>query len=202
VTENFSAIGFHANFILLCQARSIRYPQTSIIKVYPMKSFKSNSIALVSVALLFLGGCSQGEKASEPNNSQTSAPAASEPTPSPPSAAPAATAKTDHPKTSQGGQIVESGAYYLEFLTQKETTGTHLDFYLKKGDKREPVPDARVIAQVQLPNGKQQTLELKYDAEGKHYYGTFSGKEAGQYPVKVTANINGEKVDGRFTFTQ
>jgi hypothetical protein len=164
-----------------------------MLKVHHMKLFKSSSIALASIGLLFLGGCSQGEKASEPNNSPTSAPAASQPV---------ATAKTEHPKTSQGGQVVESGAYYLEFLTQKQTTGTHLDLYLKKGDKREPVPDAKVIAQVQLSNGKQQTLELKYDPEGKHYYGTFPGKDAGQYPVKVTANINGEKVDGRFTFTQ
>lgn len=167
-----------------------------------MKSFKSNLIVLGSVGLLFLGACSQGEKASEQNNSQTSAPVASQPAASPPNAAPVATAKTEHPKTSQGGQVVESGAYQLEFLTQKEATGTHLDLYVKKGDKREPVPNAKVIAQVQLPNGKQQTLELKYDAEGKHYYGIFPGKDAGQYPVKVTANINGEKVDGRFNISQ
>ncbi|MGL5064527.1 MAG: hypothetical protein ACRC62_31445 [Microcoleus sp.] len=167
-----------------------------------MKALKSNLMVLGSVGLLFLGSCSQGEKASEPNNSPTSAPAASQTEPAPATASPAVTAKTEHPKTSQGGQVVESGAYYLEFLTQKEATGTHLDLYVKKGDKREPVPNAKVIAQVQLPNGKQQTLELKYDAEGKHYYGIFPGKEAGQYPVKVTANINGEKVDGRFNISQ
>ncbi len=167
-----------------------------------MKSLKSHLIVLGSVGLLFLGACNQGEKASEPNNSPTSNPAASQTAPSPPNASPAATAKTEHTKTSQGGQVVESGAYYLEFITQKQATGTHLDLYFKKGEKREPVPNAKVIAQVQLPNGKEQTLELKYDAEGKHYYGIFPGKDAGQYPVKVTANINGEKVDGRFTFSQ
>ena len=167
-----------------------------------MKSLKSHLIVLGSVGLLFLGACNQGEKASEPNNSPTSNPAASQTAPSPPNASPAATAKTEHTKTSQGGQVVESGAYYLEFITQKQATGTHLDLYLKKGEKREPIPNAKVIAQVQLPNGKQQTIELKYDAEGKHYYGIFPGKDAGQYPVKVTANINGEKVDGRFTFNQ
>ncbi|MCU0543197.1 MAG: hypothetical protein MUE44_13665 [Oscillatoriaceae cyanobacterium Prado104] len=158
-----------------------------------MKSFKSNLIVLGSVGLLFLGGCSQGEKASEPNNSPASTPAAAQP---------ATTAKTEHPQASKGGQVVKSGGYHLEFLTEKEDAGTHMDLYVKKGEKLEPVPNAKVVAQVQLPNGKQQTLELKYDAEGKHYYGTFPGKEAGQYPVKVTANVNGEKVDGRFTFTQ
>jgi hypothetical protein len=97
---------------------------------------------------------------------------------------------------------VESGAYLLEFVTEKEATGTHLDLYLQKGDKKEPVPNAKVTAQVQLPNGKQQTLALKYDAEGKHYAVVFPGKEPGQYPVKINADINGEKVDGRFTFNQ
>ncbi|MCC3433724.1 MAG: hypothetical protein JGK08_28295, partial [Microcoleus sp. PH2017_04_SCI_O_A] len=81
-------------------------------------------------------------------------------------------------------------------------TGTHLDLYLQKGDKKEPVPDAKVSAQVQLPSGKQQTLALKYDPEGKHYAVVFPGKDPGQYPVKVNADIKGEKVDGRFTFTQ
>ncbi len=167
-----------------------------------MKSLKSNLIVLGSVGLLFLGACSNDNQATNSNSTPTTSPVASKPDSASPAASPAATAKTEHTKTSQGGQVVESGAYYLEFLTQKQATGTHLDLYLKKGDKREPVPDAKVIAQVQLPNGKQQTLELKYDAEGKHYYGIFPGQEAGKYSVKVTADINGEKVDGRFTFSQ
>lgn len=170
-----------------------------------MKSLKSNLIVLGTVGLLFLGACSKGGKGDEvnvPNSSPADSPVASQPNASSPAASPATTAKTEHPKQSKGGQVVESGAYHLEFVTQKEATGTHLDLYLQKGDKREPVPNAKVIAQVQLPNGKQQTLELKYDAEGKHYYGIFPGKDAGQYPVKVTANINGEKVDGRFNISQ
>jgi hypothetical protein len=167
-----------------------------------MKSIELNLIILSSVGLLFVGACSKGDQASEPNNSPTSAPVASQPASSVPTVAPAATAKTEHPKQSKGGQVVESGAYRLEFLTQKEATGTHLDLYLQKGDKYEPVPNAKVTAQVQLPNGKQQTLALKYDADAKHYAGVFPGKDAGQYPVKVTADINGEKVDGRFTFSQ
>lgn len=170
-----------------------------------MKSLKSNLIILGTVGLLFLGACSQGGKgdeASAPNSSPADSPVASQPNASSPAASPATTAKTEHPKQSKGGQVVNSGAYQLEFVTQKEATGTHLDLYLQKGDKGEPVPNAKVTAQVQLPNGKQQTLALKYDAEGKHYAGIFPGKDAGQYPVKVTANINDEKVDGRFTFNQ
>ena len=167
-----------------------------------MKSLKSNLMILASVGLLFLGACSKGDQASDPNSNPTSPPVASQPASSAPNAAPGAADKTVNPQASKGGQVVESGAYHLEFVAAKESTGTHLDFYLQKGDKREPVPNAKVTAQVQLPNGKQQTLALKYDADGKHYAVVFPGKEAGQYPVKVTADINGEKVNGRFTFNQ
>lgn len=155
-----------------------------------MKSLKSNLIILGSVGLLFLGACNKGDQASDTNSSPASSPVASQPA----SSAPA--------KATQGGQVVKSGAYYLEFVPEKEATGTHLDVFLQKGDKKEPVANAKVTAQVQLPNGKQQTLALKYDAEGKHYAVVFPGKDAGSYPVKVTADINGEKVDGRFTFNQ
>ena len=155
-----------------------------------MKSLKSNLIVLGSVGLLFLGACSKGDQASDPNSTPASPPVASQPA----SSAPATATK--------GGQVVKSGAYYLEFVPEKEATGTHLDVFLQKGEKKEPVPNAKVTAQVQLANGKQQTLALKYDAEGKHYAVVFPGKDAGSYPVKVTADINGEKVDGRFTFNQ
>lgn len=167
-----------------------------------MKTLKSNLIVLGSIGLLFLGSCSKGEEASAPNSSPAAPPVASQPNASSPAAPPAATAKTEHPKQSKGGQVVESGPYHLELVTEKEATGTHLDIYLQKGDKHEPIPNAKVTAQVQLPNGKQQTLALKYDADGKHYAVVFPVKDAGSYPMKVTADINGEKVDGRFTFTQ
>ncbi|MEG4862316.1 MULTISPECIES: hypothetical protein [unclassified Microcoleus] len=160
-----------------------------------MKTLKSSLIILGSVGLLFLGACGKADQTSDTNTTPPPPPAASQPA----SSAPATTSAT---KGANGGQVVNSGAYHLEFVPEKEATGTHLDLYLQKGDKKEPVPDAKVTAQVQLPNGKQQTLALKYDPEGKHYAVVFPGKEPGQYPVKVNADINGEKVDGRFTFTQ
>jgi hypothetical protein len=160
-----------------------------------MKTLKSSLIILGSLGLLFLGACGNDNKASDTNTSPASPPVASQPASSAPAAATGAQA-------TKGGQVVQSGAYHLEFVTEKEATGTHLDLYLQKGDKKEPVPNAKVSAQVQLPNGKQQTLAFKYDPEGKHYAVVFPGKDPGQYPVKVNADINGEKVDGRFTFTQ
>ncbi|MEG5057932.1 hypothetical protein QUB60_05765 [Microcoleus sp. A2-C5] len=159
-----------------------------------MKTLKSSLIILASGGLLFLGACG-GDKTSDTNTTPPPPPAASQPASSAPATTSAATG-------AKGGQVVNSGAYHLEFVPEKESTGTHLDLYLQKGEKKEPVADAKVTAQVQLPNGKQQTLALKYDPEGKHYAVVFPGKEPGQYPVKVNADIKGEKVDGRFTFTQ
>lgn len=167
-----------------------------------MKALKLSLVILGSIGLLFLGACSKGDQASDKNSSPASSPVASQPASSAPNAAPAGTGKTDRAKASKGGQVVESGAYHLEFVAEKEDTGTHLDFYLQKGDNHEPIPNAKVSAQVQLPNGKQQTLALKYDADGKHYTVVFPVKDAGQYPVKMAADINGEKVDGRFSFNQ
>ncbi|MEG4507552.1 hypothetical protein QUA81_28420 [Microcoleus sp. F6_B4] len=167
-----------------------------------MKTLKSSLVIVGSIGLLFLGACGKGDEKSDANSSPTSAPVASKPAPSAPSAGTAGTGKTDNAKAYKGGQVVESGAYHLEFVAEKEDTGTHLDFYLQKGDNHEPIPNAKVSAQVQLPNGKQQTLALKYDADGKHYTVLFPVKDAGQYPVKMAADINGEKVDGRFSFNQ
>jgi hypothetical protein len=161
-----------------------------------MKTLKSSLIILGSVGLLFLGACGKGDEASDTKITPTPPAAASKPASSAPAAAPAGA------KGAKGGQVVNAGAYHLEFVPEKEATGTHLDLYLQKGDKKEPVPDAKVSAQVQLPNGKQQTLAFKYDPAEKHYTALFPTKGAGQYPVKVNADIKGEKVDGRFTFTQ
>jgi hypothetical protein len=103
---------------------------------------------------------------------------------------------------SHGGQVVESGAYHLEFVPEKEENGTHLDFYLQRGDTHEAIPNAKVTALVQSPDGKQQSLNLTYDAEGKHYTILFPGTTTGQYQVKVTADVSGEIVNGRFNFQQ
>ena len=159
-----------------------------------MKSLKSNLIILGSVGLLFLVACNKGDQASDTNSSPASSPVASQPA----SSAPAA----DPGKATKGGQVVESGAYHLEFVTEKEATGTHLDLFLLKGDKKEPVPNAKVTAQVQLPNGKQQTLPLKYDAKGKRYAVVFPTKQPGQYAVNMTAIINRVKVESTIVFDQ
>lgn len=165
-----------------------------------MKSVKSLLIVLGSVSLIFLGACANSNQATNPENSPKSTPPADS---AAQTTTPTKTESSGHaPVPQKGGQVVESGAYHLEFVPVKEANGTHLDFYLQKGDNHEAIPNAKVTAQVQLPDGTQKTVPLTYDTEGKHYAALLAGKLAGQYQVKITSDINGEKVDGRFSFNQ
>ena len=102
----------------------------------------------------------------------------------------------------KGGQVVESGPYHLEFVPEKGDTVTHLDVYVQRGDNHEPIPNAKVTAQVQTPDGTQKSVNFTYDATDKHYTAKLPDKAAGQYQVKVTADISGQKADGRFSFNQ
>jgi hypothetical protein len=165
-----------------------------------MKSIKSLLMVLGSVSLFFLGACGNKNQATNSDSSPTST------QPAESTAQQTDAAKTESSghaaKPLAGGQVVESGPYHLEFVSVKEDNGTHLDFYLQKGDNHEAIPNAKVTAQVQLPDGTQKTLPLTYDAEGKHYAALLPGNTAGQYQVKITSDIEGQKVDGRFSFSQ
>ena len=165
-----------------------------------MKSIQSLLMVLGSVSLIFLGACGNNNQTTNSASSQTSAKPA-ESTVQPTDAT--KTESSGHAaKPLKGGQVVESGAYHLEFVPVKENNGTHLDFYLQKGDNHEAIPNAKVTAQVQLPDGTQKALDLPYDAGGKHYAALLAEKVTGQYQVKITSDIDGTKVDGRFSFNQ
>ncbi len=164
-----------------------------------MKSLKSGLIILGSVGLLFLGACSNGNQATNTENS----PATSTSSSQTPSVLTSPVTKTDSQHgESHGGQVVETGSYHLEFVPEKEASATHMDIYVLKGDNHQIVPDAKVTAQVQLPDGKQKTVAFTYDANDKHYTAKLTEKAIGQYQVKVTADVKGEKLNGRFTFNQ
>lgn len=167
-----------------------------------VRSLKSLLISIGSAGLLFLGACSSGNQTAN----TTSSPAA---TPSTTASAPAnnTMAKSeggmkdkDHGEARKGGQVVETGAYHLEFVPEKEADASHLDFYLLKDENHEPVPNAKVTAQVQLPDGSQKSLNLKYDAGDKHYTGILPGHAIGDYKVAILSDINGEKVNARYSF--
>jgi hypothetical protein len=165
-----------------------------------MLKIKPYLLVLTCTIVLFLGACSNTETSNSSNNSpETSANAS-------PTKKLENTNKTEekaHDSTPlKGGQVIESGPYHLEFVPAKESGGVHLDFYLQKGDNHEPIPDAKITAQIQLPDGTAKTLDLVYKAQEKHYAALLSETSKGQYQVKITADINGEKVDGRFSFNQ
>lgn len=112
-----------------------------------------------------------------------------------------------HPETAspqshggQGGQVVETGSYHLELVVGKEPAGTHIDFFLQKGDNHDPIPSAEVKAQIQLPDGSNKAFDMAYDADGKHYFTFLPGNIPGEYKVVVLSEIDGKKVNGRFRF--
>ncbi|GJD19984.1 unknown protein [Rivularia sp. IAM M-261] len=176
-----------------------------------MKSLKLGFVILASTSMLFLGACSGGtQESAESNKTET---AKTE------NVAKTETGKSekgdghDHKdgehsdshknsEHSHGGQVVESGAYHLELVTEKEDKGTHMHFHLEKGEKHEPVTNAKVTAQVQLPDGTQKNVDFKYDEKEKEYTALLPGNATGQYQMKVTANVGSEKVEGRFTVKQ
>jgi hypothetical protein len=157
------------------------------------------AINIASISLLFLGACS--------NSSETanSPPDAKEETVASSTEKKAEDGKKDaedHTKPSKGGQVVEVGQYHLEFVPEKEGNTTHLDLYLLTGNDHKAVPGAKVSAQVTLPDGTSKSVEMAYDAAGKHYAGKLDATTKGEYKVAILSDINGEKVNGRFSFTQ
>jgi hypothetical protein len=162
--------------------------------VQKMKSLNSGIISLASMGLLLLGACSKEVKT-------TSVPVATPVATAPPAIQTKTVASAgNHLGATKGGQVVESGKYHLELVPEQESTSTHLDFYLLQGDKHEIIPNAKVTADLQSPDGKQKSLTFNYDAKDKHYTALVNEKTVGRYQVKVTATIGSEKVDGRFNF--
>ena len=159
---------------------------------------KMSIIASSALGLLFLGACSSGNQATNSASSPVSTPALTQPSTASPAASAAKSASSDH--GGQGGQVIESGPYHLELVTGKETSGTHLDLFLQKGDNHEAIPNAKVMAQVRLPDGNQKLLDMKYKAGDKHYTAILPSTAAGEYKVVILSDINGEKVNARYSF--
>ena len=149
--------------------------------------------ALLMTGVLALTACA--ETVTTPD---TAAPVAE----SPATTAETATDPTDHSAATKGGQVVETGAYHLELVPVPEAEGIHLDLYLQTGDTHETVADATVVAQVQLPDGTQQTLPMAYDAAGEHFFAFLPSQAAGEYRAVIQTDIQGEKVNARFSFAK
>jgi hypothetical protein len=167
-----------------------------------MKSTKSGLMIAGGLSLLLLGACSSGSN--QASNPSPTATITAEPKPTESASTTASSDKMASDKMNagekQGGQVVEVGAYHMELVPEKEADVTHLDLFLQKGDNHEAIANAKVKAEVQLPDGSQKTLDFKYDATEKHYTAKLSGATAGEYKVAILSDINGEKVNGRFGF--
>ncbi|BAY86078.1 hypothetical protein NIES267_55840 [Calothrix parasitica NIES-267] len=161
-----------------------------------MKSLKLGAIVLGSIGLIFVGACS--------NQSANSEDSAANQTETVAQKGHSENDGHDHShkdgEHSHGGQVIESGEYHLELVAAPNDEGIHMDFYLEKGEKHEQISDAKVTAQVQLPGGEQKTIPLEYEADEKHYHAILPEKAAGEYKVAILSEINGEKVNGRFSF--
>lgn len=170
-----------------------------------MSSFKLFLIGSGISGLLALGACSSGNQTSSstPAPAETIAPTTTATKPTETATSPSPEAKTEtqeHGNPKQGGQVIESGAYHLELVPEKEESGVHLDFFLQKGDNHEAIADAKVKAQVKLPDGTQKSLDLAYDSSGKHYTILLPTKAIGEYRVAILSDIKGKRVNGRFSF--
>ncbi|MEX0270443.1 hypothetical protein AB3R30_14960 [Leptolyngbyaceae cyanobacterium UHCC 1019] len=182
-----------------------------------MQSIKFLGVAIASLGLLFLGACG-GSNSATPSANTTDKPTESAANST--SAAP--TTEThkegdghdhkdgdghDHkegggnPHTA-GGQVIETGDYHMEFAGHKAGSGVDLDFLLQKGDSHETIPSAKVTAQVQLPNGSEQSLAMKFNKAEGVYTATIPNPVPGEYRVAILSDIDGKKVNGRFSFKQ
>jgi hypothetical protein len=163
-----------------------------------LKSLKSLSIASGLIGMIAIAACSSPtpETKPAPPNPLPNATSTSKPKDN------AASQVNDKAsgKANQGGQVVEVGTYHLELVAINEDGGVHIDLFLQNGSDHSPIPDAKVSAQVQLPNGTKKSLDMSYKADGKHY-GTFlSETVAGEYKIVILSEIKGEKINGRFAF--
>ena len=154
-------------------------------------NLKSLTILFSSLGLMSLVACS-----GSPTATQSPVPS-SQPTPIATS-----TTAIGSGVSNQGGMVVEVGPYHFELMPEKKGNETHLDLFLQKGDNHEAIPNAKVTAQVQLPDGSQKSIAMIYDASGKHYAGKLETAAIGEYKVAVQSEINGEKVNARYTFKQ
>jgi len=155
-------------------------------------NLKSLTILFSSLGLMSLVACS-----GSPTATQSPVPS-SQPTP----IATSSPTAIGSGVSNQGGMVVEVGPYHFELMPEKKGNETHLDLFLQKGDNHEAIPNAKVTAQVQLPDGSQKSIAMIYDASGKHYAGKLETAAIGEYKVAVQSEINGEKVNARYTFKQ
>ncbi|MEA5625214.1 hypothetical protein [Nostoc sp. UHCC 0251] len=109
--------------------------------------------------------------------------------------------KGDHSNSAEkrSNQVVESGKYNLEFKPDIEKDSTHLDISVHS-EQDKAITDAKLTAQVKLPDGTNKTLQVPYNSEEKQYTAKLPATATGEYKVVIQTDVKGEKFNGRFTF--
>lgn len=105
-----------------------------------------------------------------------------------------------HSHDSKDGQVLILDGYQLKFIAERDTDESHLHLYVERGNNHESVPDAVVQAQVQAPDGKEKTLEFKYDEKEKGYVAVVNNLSDGKHQIKFLVNVQGKNINGRFQF--
>jgi hypothetical protein len=168
-----------------------------------MKFIKTSLVILGCVSSISLGACSSSDTVAKTESTTSSTPAAkSEITAKDGEKHTEGDGHDNHSKDSKDkhtGQVVQVGKYHLEFNPHPDKDAMHLDTVLH-GDNDKQIIDAKLNAQVQLPDGSNKTLPLAYNTEEKQYTASLPLAGAGEYKVVMQVNIKGEKFNSRFSF--
>ncbi|MEH2368470.1 hypothetical protein [Nostoc sp.] len=174
-----------------------------------MKFLKTSLVIVSSVGLIFLGACNSGNQAANSESASKTATTQTNTKTEPVAKTGEAHNENDgHAHNEKGdqsnngehkGQVIESGKYHLEFKQNIEKDSTHLDVSVH-GEQDKAITDAKLTAQVQLPDGSNKTLQLPYNIEEKQYTAKLPATAAGEYKVVIQTDVKGEKFNGRFTF--
>jgi hypothetical protein len=171
-----------------------------------MKFIKTSLIILGCVGAISLGACSS-DPATKTESTTTSSTTSSTPAVKTETTAKAEEKHTegdgyDHSKDKKdhhSGQVVQVGKYHVEFKPDPDKDAMHLDTVLHD-DKDQQITDAKLIAQVQLPDGSSKTLPLAYNTGEKQYTASLPVAVAGDYKVVMQVDVKGEKFNSRFNF--
>ena len=170
-----------------------------------MKSIETILITLSTIGLLFLGACSSGDKATKTETTTTNSTAAkAEPQVIKEGEKHDKSSKHKHSgdKDGHSGQVVQSGKYHIELKPDLDKDSIHLDTKLH-GEQDKEITDAKLIAQVQLPDGSNKTLPVLYNTEEKQYTAKLPASATkGDYKVVLQVNVKGEQFNSRFSFKQ
>ncbi|WP_373524834.1 hypothetical protein [Nostoc sp.] len=175
-----------------------------------MKFLKTSLVIVSSVGLIFLGACGAGNQAANSESATKTATTETSAKTEPVSKTGEAHNENDgHAHDEKDGhsnsgekrssQVVNSGKYHLEFNPDIEKDSTHLDINVH-GEQDKAITDAKLTAQVQLPDGSNKTLQVPYNTEEKQYTAKLPATATGEYKVVIQTDVKGEKFNGRFTF--